>query len=122
VCSDLLDAASVAATWMGAARRPAANNPDRQLVIVRYQAQHDPLQEWVYNGADIDGSKVIWARDMGPEQNEELIRYYRDRRVWVVEVDDRAAKVEAYPMTKPNTTSKKISMPLSSDFVSGRQH
>ena len=70
--------------------------PNRQLVIVRYQPEHDPLQEWVYNGADIDGSKVVWARDMGPEQNEELIRYYPERQVWVVEADKRPAKLEAY--------------------------
>jgi len=96
--------------------------PDRQLVMVRYQPQHDPLQEWVYNGADIDGSKVVWARDMGPEQNEELLRDYKDRRVWVVEVDDRTAKLDAYPMANSNTTSKEIPIPSLPDFVSGGQH
>lgn len=40
--------------------------------------------------------KVVWARDMGSEQNDELIRYYKERRVWVVEVDDRTAKLEVY--------------------------
>jgi hypothetical protein len=96
--------------------------PDRHLVIVRYQPQHDPLQEWVYNGADIDGSKVVWARDMGREHNEELIRYYKDRRVWVVEVDDRTAKLDAYPMTDSKTASALIPVPSPHDSVSGGRH
>ncbi len=71
--------------------------PRQQLVIVHYHPEHDPLQEWVYNNADIDGSKVVWARDMGPEQNRELIRYYENRQAWLVEADDRPAKLEAIP-------------------------
>jgi len=73
----------------------------KQLVLVRYRPDHDPLQEWVYNGADIDGSKVVWARDMGPQQNEELVRYYAGRRVWLAKVDDPTAKLEAYPSDEP---------------------
>jgi hypothetical protein len=78
----------------------------KQLVLVRYRSDHDPLQEWVYNGADIDGSKVVWARDMGPEQNEKLIRYYKGRRVWVAEVDDPAAKLEAYLSDEPQNSER----------------
>ena len=77
---------------------------------MRYQPQHDPLQEWVYNNADIDGSKVVWARDMGPEQNEELIRYYMGPASVGGEVDDRTAKLDAYPSTG-NTTSEETPMP-----------
>jgi hypothetical protein len=95
--------------------------PDRQLVIVRYQPPHDPLQEWVYNNADIDGSRVVWARDMGPEQNQELIRYYKDRRVWVVEVDDGTAKLDAYPMTNSKTASAQMPVPSPHVSVSGEQ-
>jgi len=60
----------------------------RQLVIVRYKPEHDPLQEWVYNGADIDGSTVVWARDMGPHQNQELMQYYRSRHAWILDADE----------------------------------
>ena len=56
-------------------------------MIVRYWGNHYPFDEWVYNAADIDGSKVIWARDGDPAGNVELIRYYRDRKVWLVEPD-----------------------------------
>jgi len=70
--------------------------PGYQLAIVRYQPDHDFHQEWVYNEADIDTAKVVWARDMGPAQNKELIRYYRDRRVWLVEPDETPPKLSAY--------------------------
>jgi hypothetical protein len=70
--------------------------PAGQLVLVTYNTGHDPLQEWVYNGADIDGSKVVWARDMGPEKNEELIEYYRNRRVWRLEADEKSPKLYPY--------------------------
>ena len=70
--------------------------PGRQLVFVRYLQQHDSLGEWVYNGADIDGSKIVWARDMGAAANEELVRYYPQRRVWLAEPDAEPAKLTAY--------------------------
>ena len=59
--------------------------PGRHLVIVHYdlRPENDRAQELVYNDADIDGSKIVWARDMGP-QNLELIRYFHDRHVWLV--------------------------------------
>ena len=41
----------------------------KQLIIVRYSVNHDYHKEWVYNDADIDDSKTVWARDMGPQKN-----------------------------------------------------
>ena len=64
-----------------------AEQPGGQLAIVRYARNHAPFDEWVYNAADIDGSKVVWARDMGAAKNCELMRYFPDRRVWLVEPD-----------------------------------
>jgi hypothetical protein len=71
--------------------------PGNQLVIVRYSASHDPAEEWVYNDADIDGSKVIWARDMNAAENMELLNYYKDRKAWVVEPDARPVSISPYP-------------------------
>lgn len=72
--------------------------PGQQLVIVRYWGNHYPVDEWVYNGADIDGSRVVWAGDMGPNDNQELIRYYGNRKVWLVEPDAIPARIAPYPM------------------------
>jgi hypothetical protein len=69
----------------------------RDLVIVRYRADHEIFEEWVYNKADIDNSKVVWARDMGAAGNEELVRYYEDRRVWLLEPDETPPKGSPYP-------------------------
>lgn len=72
------------------------HTPGMHLVIVRYQPSHDfILDEWVYNHADIDRSKVIWARDMGA-QNAELLRYFRDRRSWLVEPDYNPPRLTRY--------------------------
>ena len=62
------------------------------LIIVRYTPTHYIHDEWVYNDADIDGSTVVWARDMGEERNRELVDYYRGRRqVWLLEPDTSLA-------------------------------
>lgn len=60
------------------------HQPGRHLVLVRYGPRHDLYEELVYNHADIDGSKVIWARSLGPQQDAELIRHYPDRDVWML--------------------------------------
>jgi hypothetical protein len=70
--------------------------PESQLVIVRYGPQHDFNREWVYNDADIDAAKVVWARDMGPMENQELIEYFRNRKVWFIDGDTSAPELQPY--------------------------
>ena len=68
------------------------------LAIVRYTPEHYGFDEWVYNDADIDGSKVIWAREMDTANNSDLFRYYKDRKVWLVEPDTHPVRLSAYPV------------------------
>jgi hypothetical protein len=70
--------------------------PDKHLIIVRYGPEHGSHIEWVYNRADIDGAKVAWARDLGEEQNQELLRYFSERRVWVLYADESPPRLEPY--------------------------
>ena len=74
-----------------------AKQPEKALVIVRYSSDHQPLDEWVYNAASIDNSKVVWAREMDEAENLELIHHYKDRTVWLVQPDSKPAKVSLYP-------------------------
>ena len=74
--------------------------PGQQLVIVRYSPRHNPLDEWVYNAPDINDSKVVWAREMDSAHNLELLHYYPNRQVWLVEPDSLPATVFPYPATK----------------------
>lgn len=72
-----------------------AQVPGRQLVFVRYWPLHT-FKEWVYNAADIDGARVVWARDLGAAENEKLRRYYADRTAWLLEPDARPPKLTPY--------------------------
>jgi hypothetical protein len=77
------------------ARLAAMDGP--QLAIVRYGPKHRAvMDEWVYNEADIDRSKVVWARDMDAAENDELLRYFSNRRAWLVEADEEPPRVSAY--------------------------
>jgi hypothetical protein len=74
--------------------------PGKQLAIVRYSSQHSPFEEWVYNDADIEGSKIVWAREMDAVNNRELLDYYKDRKVWLVQPDSQSAMVTEYPASE----------------------
>ena len=63
--------------------------PGRQLVLVRYSPSHIPQEEWVYNRADIDRAKTVWARDDADHGAADLLRYFSDREVWVLEPDGK---------------------------------
>lgn len=75
----------------------ATSLPGRELILVHYKPDHDVLApEWVYNEADIDKSKIVWARDLDPAENEELLRYYKDRHVWLVDADEHPPHLIPY--------------------------
>jgi hypothetical protein len=93
-------------TWSGVnhrnpERRIAVNKqleaiPGKILVFVRYSPGHVFQDEWVYNQADIDSARIVWARDLGLEENTELQAYYKDRSVYLLEPDFRPPRLRPY--------------------------
>lgn len=79
--------------------------PGRLLIFVRYWPAHPFQDEWVYNGADIDSQRVVWARDLGDEENQRLISYYGNRTPMLLEPDARPPSLEPWhpqPAAEPN--------------------
>ncbi len=70
--------------------------PGQHVVMVSYSPDFDLDREWVYNLADIDGSKIVWARDMGPEKNRELLAYYHGRQFWMVHAGSSPLRIDPY--------------------------
>lgn len=73
----------------------------RHLVIVRYRLDHDTGNEWVYNSADIDNARVVWAREMDPTSNRTLLNYFTGRRVWLAEPDRTPPRLSLYDPSLP---------------------
>ena len=75
--------------------------PGKHLVIVRYEPDHNIHDEWVYNGADIDTAKVLWARELDETQNSKLLAYFKDRTAWLVEPDSDNLELIPYSPPEP---------------------
>jgi len=75
--------------------------PGKHLVIVHNHWSHTGSEDWIYNQPDIDHAKIVWARDMGPDENEGLLQYFADRKVWVVDQNDGLMRLEAYNQRTP---------------------
>jgi hypothetical protein len=70
----------------------------KHLVIVRYAPEHDVLQEWVHNAADIDAANVVWARYIPCRDLKPLLDYYHDRKIWLVDSDTHPPRLQPFPI------------------------
>ena len=87
-----------------------SRRPKKQLVIVHYTSRHSPDQEWVYNGANIDNSKVVWAREVDTASDAQLLSYFKDREVWLLNADSYPQRVRPYDaesnLCRPESATK----------------
>jgi hypothetical protein len=81
-------------------RRPVeqqlAARPGEHLVLVRYSTGHNSGEEYVYNKADIDRAKTVWAREIPGLDLHPLLNYFRNRDVWIYEPDEDDSLVRPY--------------------------
>jgi hypothetical protein len=75
-----------------------SKTPGKHLIVVRYDPDHNLHDEWVYNGAEIDSAKVLWARELDPAQNAKLFAYFKDRHIWLVEPDTDNTELIPYSL------------------------
>jgi hypothetical protein len=77
--------------------------PGSHLVFVRAKTDWRNFLQWIYNDADIDRSRIVWARDLGEARNAELVDYYKGtREVWMLDPNVEPARIERYlPLPKP---------------------
>jgi hypothetical protein len=104
-------------TYLGSAEKVAALVRDRTAphppvchrprlraaggAVARRATHGRPRAEWVHNDPDIDKASVVWAHEMNEAANRELLRYFHDRRVWLLEPDQKPPRLSPYPITEP---------------------
>ena len=72
------------------------NLGDKHLVLVEYSPEHNVHREWVYNAADVDRAKIVWARAIPGRDLRPLLEYFKDRDVWIVRADTSPPTLEPY--------------------------
>ncbi len=74
-----------------------AATPGQLLVFVHYGPRHIFQEEWVWNAADIDAARIVFARDLGPAEDQKLIAYYPKRKVVWFYPDERTPRLASRP-------------------------
>jgi hypothetical protein len=70
--------------------------PGEHIVLVRYSKDHNSGEEYVYNEADIDHAKTVWAREIPGVDLKPLFDYFRNRDVWLYQPDEDDSVVQPY--------------------------
>jgi hypothetical protein len=77
-------------------KRQLAAISGQLLVFVRYSPHHIYQDEWVWNAADIDASRVVYALDLGMVEDEKLIGYFPGRKLLLLEPDEYPPSISPF--------------------------
>jgi hypothetical protein len=70
--------------------------PGDDLVFVKYDEQYSKDLEWVYNGADLASSPVIFAHYLDDDRNAALMTIYRERSAWILRLSPGEASLSPH--------------------------
>jgi hypothetical protein len=74
------------------------------LVMVHYAPGHNVHEEWVYNWADLERSKVLWARGERADWNGALFAKYKEhRKIWSLNIAADGGKPVLLAISEPNS-------------------
>jgi hypothetical protein len=79
----------------------------RHLIFVHYRPGHNFGHEWVYNSANIDTASIVWAREWTAQSDQELMRYFGDRFVWIVDADEPGGRPNPNLVREPTGISRR---------------
>lgn len=78
--------------------------PGDHLVLVQYGPQHEIYQELVYNRADLEHERVVWARSISASADQELVQHYPGRHVWML-TENGDVVLRNYTLDKEQSTT-----------------
>ena len=70
---------------------------DNHLVLVKQSRPAEEKLAWVYNSADIDALRIVWARYMEGIDHGSLRAHYSDRQAWILEADESPVRLGPHP-------------------------
>ena len=73
-----------------------SNLSGQHLVVVTYAQGYSVHDEWVYNQADIDQQKIVWAHARGTSANQKLRIHYDDRSAWRLHLSPTATTFQRW--------------------------
>jgi hypothetical protein len=82
--------------WFKSLRRASSG-------VCRLLGKLGSVHEWVYNGADLDASPVIFAHLRSPRENRDLLNHFPDRKTWLVRLGPQLTdiRLERYEPSLP---------------------
>jgi hypothetical protein len=79
--------------------------PGDDLVLTWIEEDQPFHDEWVFNGADLPGAGVVFARAIGPDSDARLIAAFPNRRIWRLTVSLGELRLQPHPADQPSRPS-----------------
>lgn len=95
--SQTFDIKVTATQYRGLIEETAEKDAQKYLIIVDYDKSFHSFDEIVFNRADFQNAKVIWALSLSEEKNHALLNFYPDRKPLFVKIKRDKFRISPNP-------------------------